>query len=323
MIETARIIIGATLLCLLLGMLPAAARADQIINRVVATVDGDPITMQDLKKYAAAQGKTLPTDDSPQSQEIQKQALQGLIGQKLVDHEVSAVEVEDDQVDRFIAQFEAGNHITDTQLRDQLAQHGISYEAYRKRARMEVQKMTMLQREVHDKVTVTHAQVEAFYKAHLSDFTVSQERFKLAQVLVAFDPTTSPPMVIAAARAKAAELRKKAAKGDDFAALAAKFSDDDSKNQGGELGYFKPDDINDKILAAISKLKTGEISEVVQTSHGFHIVKVEEHQQAGVKPLSEVSEAIRQKLSMEQMEAQFKVWVSKELIKNHSVHTYL
>src|SRR5262249_7883235 len=131
MIEFARTIIGAMLLGLLLGIFPAAARADQIINRVVATVDGDPITMQDLKKYAAAAGRTLPTDDSPESQEIQRQALTGLIREKLVDHEVSAVEVDDEQVDRFIAQFEAGNHITDAQLRDQLAQHGISYDAYR------------------------------------------------------------------------------------------------------------------------------------------------------------------------------------------------
>ncbi len=319
----ARIIIGAALLFLLLSLVPAAARADQLVDRVVATVDGDPITMQDLRKYAAATGTPLPNDDSPQSQEIQKKALDGLISQKLVDHEVSAVEVDDEQVDRFIAQFEAGNHITDTQLRDQLAQHGISYDAYRKRARQEVQKMTMIEREVHDKVVITRAEIEAYYKSHISDFTVSEERFKLAQILVAVDPTTTPPALVQAARAKAEGLRKKALKGDDFAALATQFSDDDSKSQGGELGYFKPDDINDKILAAISKLKAGSISDIVHTDHGFHIIKVEEHQEAGVKPLSEVSEGIRAKLAQRQMEAQFRTWVSKELKKNHSVHTYL
>jgi len=319
----ARIVIGATLWFLLLSLAPAAARADQLVDRVVATVDGDPITMQDLKKYAATTGTSMPTDDSPESQEIQKKALAEVISQKLVDHEVSTVEVDDDQVDRFIASFEAGNHITDTQLRDQLAQHGISYDAYRKRARQEVQKMTIIEREVHDKVVVTRGEIETYYKSHLSAFTVSEERFKLAQILVAVDPTTTPPALVQAARAKAEGLRKKAAKGDDFGALAAQFSDDDSKSQGGELGYFKPDEINDKILAAVSKLKAGEISEVVHTDHGFHVIKVEEHQEAGVKPLSEVSEGIRAKLSQQQMETQFKSWVSKELIKNHSVHTYL
>jgi peptidyl-prolyl cis-trans isomerase SurA len=315
--------IGAALLCLLPSWSPGSARADQIVDRIVATVDGDPITMQDLRKYAAASGTSLPTDDSPQSQDIQRQVLHHLIEEKVMDHEMSAIPVDDDQVDRYIGQFEAGNHITDEELRQQLAQHGISYSAYRKRARMEVQKMIMLEHEVRDKINVTEPEIEAYYKAHLSDFTVSQERFKLAQILVAADPTTTPPAIMEADRAKAESIRKKAVKGKDFGQLASEYSDDDSKSQGGELGWFKPDEINDKILAAISKLKTGDISEVVKTDHGFHIIKVEEHEEAGVKPLKEVSGTIRGKLSQDQMEVQFRRWVNTELIKNHSVQTYL
>jgi peptidyl-prolyl cis-trans isomerase SurA len=276
-----------------------------------------------LRRYAAAAGTTLPADDSPQSQEIKRKVLQDLIGEKLMDHEINSVEVDDDQLDRFITQFEAGNHITEAQLRDQLAQHGITWEAYRKRARQELQKMTMLQHQVRDKVVVTQAQIEVYYKSHLADFTSSQERFKLAQILIAADPATTPPTLMEAARAKAEAVRKRALKGEDFSQLAARYSDDDSKAQGGELGYFKPDEINEKILAAISKLKAGQISEVVKTSHGFHIVKVEEHQEAGVKPLKEVSERIREKLAEQQMEVQLKHWVNTELIKDHSVQTYL
>ena len=319
----ARLSIAAAILFLLPPFFPAPARADQIVDRVVATVDGDPITMQDLRKYAAASGTTLPADDSPQSQQIKRDVLEKLIGEKVMDHEMSSVEVDDDQVDRFIAQFEAGNHITDAELRDQLAQHGITWEAYRRRARQELQKMTMLQQHVRDKVVITNQQIEFYYKTHLADFTSSEERFKLAQILVAADATTTPPALMEAARAKAAALRKRAVKGEDFAQLASTYSDDDSKAQGGELGYFKPNEVNDQILAAISKLKSGQISEVVKTSHGFHIVKVEEHQEAGVRPLKDVSQRIRDKLAEAQMEIQFKRWLNTELIKDHSVQTYL
>ncbi len=319
----ARLSIAAALLFLLPPFFPAPARANQIVDRIVATVDGDPITMQDLRKYAAASGTILPADDSPQSQQVKRDVLEKLIGEKVMDHEMSSVEVDDEQVDRFIAQFEAGNHITDAQLREQLAQHGITWEAYRRRVHQEVQKMTMLQQHVRDKVVITPQQIEFYYKSHIADFTSSEERFKLAQILVAVDATTTPPTLMEAARAKAEALRKRALKGDDFSELAATYSDDDSKAQGGELGYFKPDEVNDQILAAISKLKAGQISEVVKTSHGFHIVKVEEHQEAGVRPLKDVSERIRDKLAQEQMEIQFKRWVNTELIKNHSVQTYL
>jgi peptidyl-prolyl cis-trans isomerase SurA len=318
-----RLGIAAALLCLLPWFFPAPSRADQIVDRIVATVDGDPITMQDLRRYAAASGTTMPTDDSLRSQEIQRQMLQHLIAEKVMDHEMSAIPVDEEAVNRYIAQFEAGNHITDEQLREQLAQHGISYEAYRRRARLEVQKMMLLERDVRDKVVVTQSQIQAYYQSHISDFTSTQERFKLAQILIAADAVTTPPPILEAARAKAEMVRKRALKGQDFGELAEKYSDDDSKSQGGELGYFKPDEINDKILAAISNLKDGDISEVIKTSHGFHIVKVEEHQTAGVLPLKDVSARIRDKLSQEQMEAQFKRWMTTDLIKNHSVQTYL
>jgi peptidyl-prolyl cis-trans isomerase SurA len=319
----ARIGLGAAILLALLCSCLAPARADQIVDRVIATVDGDPITMQDLRRYAAASGTTLPADDSPQSQEAKRKVLQKLIDEKVMDHEMSTIPVEEEQVDRFIAQFEAGNHITDEELRAQLAQHGISYDAYRKRARREVQKLLMIQRQVQDKIVITESQIQAYYKSHLADFTASEERFRLAQILIAVDPVAAPPAVVEAARAKAEAVRKRALKGDNFAELAARYSDDDSKTQGGELGYFKPDDINEQILAAISKLKAGQVSPVIKTSHGFHIVKVEEHQQAGVRPLADVHELIRQKLGQQQMEAQFRHWVNTELIKDHSVQTYL
>jgi len=319
----ARFSIGAAVLLLLPSFAPTAARADQIVDRVVATVDGDPITMRDLRKYATASGTTLPADDSPQTQQLERKVLDDLIRETVMDHEMSAISVDDDQVDRFIAQFEAGNHITDAELREQLAQHGISYEQYRKRARQEVQKMTFFQEHARDKVNITQAQIEAYYHAHIADFTSSQERFKLAQILISVDPASTPKVLIEAARAKAEALRRRALKGEDFSQLAAQFSDDDSKSQGGELGYFKPEEINEQILAAIARLKTGDISPVIKTSHGFHIIKVEEHQEAGVAPLKAVKERIREKLAEQQVKTQFKNWVDSDLIKNHSVQTYL
>ena len=84
-------------------------------------------------------------------------------------------------------------------------------------------------------------------------------------------------------RKKADEVHAKAVKsGADFGALALEYSDDDSKTKGGELGEFAPDDLNDAVLAAIKNSKAGDISQVVKTKYGFHIVKVEEHQTPGL-----------------------------------------
>ena len=97
-------------------------------------------------------------------------------------------------------------------------------------------------------------------------------------------------------------VRARALKGDDFGDLARVYSDDDSKSNGGELGWFAPGDINDSILAAVKSLKPGEVSAPIRTNHGFHLVKLEEHEVPGVVPLSEVKPQIRAQLIDQQIQ---------------------
>ena len=116
-------------------------------------------------------------------------------------------------------------------------------------------------------------------------------------------------------------MRKKAIAGQDFGELAKQYSDDESKSQGGELGYFAPDEIMDKILEAAKNLKPGQISEVVQSSHGFHVLKLEAHDVPGPKPLALVKEEIRSKLIDQTARQRLEHWVETDLVKQHYVET--
>ena len=102
-------------------------------------------------------------------------------------------------------------------------------------------------------------------------------------------PPNATPAQVEAARVKAEDIRKQLLAGDDFGKLALQYSDDDSKSQGGELGDFAPDDMIDHIQNAVDHMKVGDISEPIRTNHGFHIIKVEAHEQVGVKPFTEVT----------------------------------
>jgi parvulin-like peptidyl-prolyl isomerase len=167
---------------------------------------------------------------------------------------------------------------------------------------------------------VPDADIKAYYDAHKADFTISKERLKLAQILIALPPNPTPAQVTAAQK-KAAMIRARAAKGDDFADLARVYSDDDSKSNGGELGWFAPSDVMDQILAAVKPLKPGEISAPVRTSHGIHLVKLEEHEVPGVVPLSEVKAQIRSQLVDQQSSTQLEKWIESDLVKQHYVET--
>lgn len=298
------------------------AAAQQIVDRIVATVDGDPITMADLRSFAKQNGATLPAGNSPDDQAVQRKVLKELISETALEHEERNMPVSDEEVDHFIASFEQQHHITDAELRQQLTEHGMTWKQYRKQAREAVQKIELLQRQVRDKVVITNSAVKAYYDAHQDEFRTSAERYKLAQILIACPPN-APAATADADRKKAQDLRNRLLAGADFADLARKYSDDDSSKQGGELGYFKASEILDAILSGIKNLKPGQISQVIRSKYGFHIIKLEAHEEPGIQPLADVRNQIREKLSQQAIKEQLKRWVSDELLKNHTVHIYL
>lgn len=310
-------LIGAVALCC-----PRQAPAGDV-NRVIASVDGDPITMLDLKAFSAANGVTLPDPSDPQSQELMRAALKGLITQKMMEQQLKNYEarVDERSVDAYIDSIRQRNHLSDADFRAQLARSGVNYDQFRKDARTELEKMTMVDREVRQKVELSPDQIKRYYDAHHEEFMVAKERLRLAQILIAADPG-APPAEREAARRKAQDLHERALKGENFADLAKANSDDESSSRGGELGDFTPGEIMDQIRQTVVKLKPGQISELVQSRFGFHILKLEEHDKPGLKPLNEVSEEIREKLTAAETQERFKSWLETDLIKSHHVESY-
>ena len=291
------------------------------VDRVVASVDGDPITMREVKDFSSQHGQPIDTDDFATS-DAAKTAVKALIGEKLLEQEVKKYDdkVDEAQVDKYIAQLRMDKHMSDEQFRAQLQASGMSYDELRKRARMDLEKAMMIEQEVRAKINVPDSEIKAAYDAHKEDFTITKERLRLSQVLISL-PANPTPAQVAAAQKKAEMVRARALKGDDFADLARVYSDDDSKSNGGELGWFAPADINDSILAAVKPLKPGEVSAPVRTSHGIHVVKLEEHEVPGVVPLSEVKTQIRATLVDQKSSEQLDKWVESDLVKQHYVET--
>jgi peptidyl-prolyl cis-trans isomerase SurA len=301
---------------------PRTAHAQDDLDRVVASVDGDPITLHDLKTFAAINKVTLSDPGDLNSQET-KSILKGVISERLLESEVKKYkdQIDDRQIDEYISNFEQSNGLTDAQLRAQLQSQGHTYEEFRKHSRMELQKMIMIQKEVRGKVNISPDEVKAYYDAHPEEFSVGKETFKLAQILIAV-PANATPAQVEAAHVKADSIHKQLVDGADFGKLARQYSDDDSKSQGGELGDFSRGDIVDPIQNAIDHMKGGEISDPIRTEHGFHIVKLEEHEQSGAKPFAEVSTQIQEKLVSQKAQQQFGTWVDNDLVKQHYIETF-
>lgn len=143
---------------------------------------------------------------------------------------------------------------------------------------------------------VSDADVAAWYEKN-QDTYATPLRLKVRHILLRLDPKATEAEV-KKAETKAAELEKALSKGGDFAALAAKNSEDaDTAPRGGELGWIKEGDTVAPFEEAALALKPGQVSAPVRTDFGLHIIKVDEREDAHVKPLADVRDEIRTRLA--------------------------
>jgi peptidyl-prolyl cis-trans isomerase D len=153
--------------------------------------------------------------------------------------------------------------------------------------------------QVREQVTVPAAELEAFYQQNVSQYT-TPEQLAASHILFRLDDKDE-----AAVRTQAEEVLKRARAGEDFAALAKEFSQDDSNNMiGGSLGEFGRGTMVPEFEQAAFALKPGEISDLVTTSFGYHIIKVEQNQPATTRPLDEVRPEIEDQLKWQKAQDQ-------------------
>ncbi|MCL5045095.1 MAG: peptidylprolyl isomerase [Deltaproteobacteria bacterium] len=310
--------------CALSANTAEAQSREELVDRVVASVNGKPITSRDLELYQnAASGATALPGSAPAARLTGAAALKQLVSIQALEQESKKFKgsVSEAEVDDAIKTVEQQNHLTDAVLKATLTAHGMTYAEYRSQIRLQLEREAMLRKEINSKIYIPQAEINAYYAAHRDEFRVTKEQFKLAQVLIPVAPD-APPEKIGAAKALAEQVYRRALAGESFAALARQYSKDTSASQDGELGNFTRAELIDEVLKAVEKLKPGEISPPVKTAYGFHILKLEQHDLPGYKPLPEASEEIRQKLTVERSRKRFQDWIDSDLLTQYEVETF-
>lgn len=151
---------------------------------------------------------------------------------------------------------------------------------------------------VGEKVSLDEAIIEKHYKENITDYTTEEKR-RARHILFKAD-NNSAEDVHAAQLKKAQEILDIARQGNDFSELAKQYSEGPSKDQGGDLGLFSRGQMVKPFEDAAFSLEVGGISEVVKTTFGYHIIKLEEISPAVTQPLDKVKDSIRKTLQTEQ-----------------------
>ncbi len=174
-----------------------------------------------------------------------------------------------------------------------------------------------LQKEIIDKIILTEDKAKAYYKAHPDTFK-SPEMVRARHILIKAEPGASDEEK-KKSKARAEEVLQRLKKGEDFAKLAAEVSDDTgTKAKGGDLDFFPKGTMIPAFDEAAFSLKPGELSKVVETEYGYHIIKVEEKKAALLEPYEKIAEKVKDQALQEMRKAAATEFVEKAL-KNAKV----
>jgi peptidyl-prolyl cis-trans isomerase C len=171
-----------------------------------------------------------------------------------------------------------------------------------------------LQKEVISKIKVTEKEAKAYYDKN-PDLFKSPEQVKARHILIQV-PKGASDEEKKKLKEKADEVLGKVKAGEDFAKLAAEFSDDPgTKSKGGDLGFFSKGSMVPAFEQAAFSLKPGEVSELVETEFGFHVIKVDEKKEAVAEPFETIKEKVTKQVLREKQEAKVTEFVEQALKK--------
>lgn len=307
---------------------PADAKPMQAkdLPAVVAKINGTPVTREELLQASQAVQIRLAQQGRPMAPSVgfYRQVLDEVIGIILLqqDAKASGVTATDQEVQQQLAA-RKGNFPDEATYKKALAQAGLTEEKLRQQMRDQIAVQKYLQNRLAQTGNVTDQATREFYDKNKAKIQ-APERVRVRHILIRFDPQKGSPADKEKAREKTTNLLKRAQEGEDFAKLASEYSEDPgSKARGGELDWVVQGQMVPTFeQAAFALKKPNELSPVVESQFGFHIIQLLERQGAGTLPYEQVKGRIGQLLQQQQAQQQLATRI-RELRSKAKVEVFL
>ena len=261
-------------------------------KEIVAKVNDQTITKDDLYNIMVEQYGT--------------QAIEYLISEKIIKSEIEKekIEIDDAEVEAELSVVK-NYYGSEDAFNQAIGEYGFDMEDIKNDIIMNLQ----IKKLMEGKVTVTDEDIDNYFKENKENFN-QEEQVKASHILVETEET-------------AKEVKEKLSAGEDFAKLAKEYSTDDgTKEQGGDLGYFGKGQMVEEFENTAFALKTGEISNPVKSKFGYHIIKLEDKQEAKAANLEDSKDEIKDILLEEKLPQVYQEWYA-EKYKEYNIENYL
>jgi peptidyl-prolyl cis-trans isomerase SurA len=305
-----------TVLCVALGHpFRVNAKSAEVVDRIVAVVNDDVITLTELNtliKPYIEKIRTLgylPDKEKALIFKVREGMLNRLIEEKIEDQEIkrAKIEISDDQIDSTLERIKETNFYTDEDLRAGLAKDGLTMKEYRERIRDQVLRSRLVNLNVKSKIVITKDDIKAYYEKHLDKYG-GKKRYHLRNIIMTV-PSLADSDKRIEIKAKMDEILKELKAGKSFEALAKKYSESSAASDGGDLGLFEFDTLSPTLQTAIKEIKPGGFTPVLDTDQGYQIFFLEKIVNTPGKSLESVSAEIEQIIYDESVDKKYRTWI--------------
>jgi peptidyl-prolyl cis-trans isomerase SurA len=289
----------------------------EVVDKIIAVVNDEIITLAEFNTAFDPYLKNIEDNYKGKDKEAlinqSKEAfLKRLVDNLLIEQEAKkagkSIVIKDEEVMDVVRDMIAKRKSNMEEFKKNLAREGTSLESLKKDIRSQMVRMRLLRWEIKSKVMVSDEEIGEYYTKNRQDYE-GKEAVRLKQIFLAI-PAKADKKTKAKIKEEAEQLRKRVLAGEPFELLAVKYSQGPGAAQGGDIGFIEKGTIIAAVDSVAFNLPMEQVSEVIESSIGFHIIKVVDKKGAGLKPIATVREEIKTKIEDEKLEKKYEEWIT-------------
>lgn len=299
------------------GILSSVSAYAEIMDRIIAVVNSETITMSELNNAFEPYLKKIEESyKAPDKEKFIAEnrliLLNKMIENILINQEAkkSGIIIKDDEVNGTINDMLSQRKMKMDDLINQLAKEDSNLDSYKKEVKEHLLRMKLVRRELKSRIIVTEEEIGNYYLKNREAYE-GKEAIRVKQILVVF-PKNADEKIKTKLRAQMDAIFKRLQNGEPFDQLAAKYSQGPGAATGGDIGFIEKGSMLPVVEGVAFSLKKDEISKVIESAVGFHIIQAIDKRGAGIRPIASVREEIKAKIEEEKMDKKYEEWI-KEL----------
>jgi peptidyl-prolyl cis-trans isomerase SurA len=295
-----------------------------VIDRIVAIVNQDIITLSELQKAALVastqqESGTSQNNPNPFNPESMRTLLKSIIEKKLQLQEAQkkGVSLSPDELQTALAEIKRKNDFADDEaLERALAEEHLSLEQYKNDLKEQLTLLKLINREIKAGIILEENDLKSYYEEHKERFKLP-DRARIRQILLKL-PEGAADDLVNKKKKLAGEIVARIRAGGDFKEMVRQYSEGPERSRDGDLGLFRPGELLAPLNDVAFSLSTGDVSPPLRTPLGFHILRIEEKETNSYKPFEAAKEEIRESLAQIKTEEFHQKW-----LMDLRIHSYV